>query len=503
MSYLDQQFDLRDTVADLPDDIKRAIGEVDVVSEVWEIGRQFHLIISEIGDLCEETKKVIVGETHPENFINAIHEKLGAENKNKANQIGTEINNRILIPIRNAYQKTAMGDSGSDLNQQPARTTFAPQNLNGQATNNPEGKSTSYGAGLQLKPEQGPDSNAADSSLLNANYSSDRDFLMHEIENPTPVGVSTMTYREPTTNDQRPTTGEAPANLPTENPLEREIPVIRTMPRDMAKETNNPEGKSTSYGAGLQPSQNFSTQNLGGRGKFGHGTPPTIRQNRQGESPETPRTTFVPPNNFSKENLSGQAKNNETKNVRKEPPSGEIASATANTKTSFIPRMVGQAGGTIDGVSLAPKPPSTPVNKPIIPPTPTPRTPQKQNAIEQPRQSFESKDSIDQAQKPYAPQVSRPSINLIKKETGQNLNEQARTNFEGQNLNGQTRTEKTPEQTGSPKTEPLPAQKTSFVPINKAEKVDNVIIEDKLTKTVNIPSEKKRYIVDPYREPLE
>ena len=55
-------------MADLPDDIKRAIGEVDVVSEVWEIGRQFHLIISEIGDLCEETKKVIVGERHPESL---------------------------------------------------------------------------------------------------------------------------------------------------------------------------------------------------------------------------------------------------------------------------------------------------------------------------------------------------------------------------------------------------------------------------------------------------
>jgi hypothetical protein len=29
------------------------------------------------------------------------------------------------------------------------------------------------------------------------------------------------------------------------------------------------------------------------------------------------------------------------------------------------------------------------------------------------------------------------------------------------------------------------------------------VVEDKLTKTVNIPSERKKYVVDPYREPLD
>lgn len=46
---------------------------------------------------------------------------------------------------------------------------------------------------------------------------------------------------------------------------------------------------------------------------------------------------------------------------------------------------------------------------------------------------------------------------------------------------------------------------TLRVPPKPPEKIDVVqnVVEDKLTKTVSIPSEKRRYTVDPYREPVE
>src|SRR3989344_6769562 len=212
MSYDTQGIELNEALAKLPADVQQAIGEIDVVSEIWKIGQQFELLIIEIGDICEETKKVIAGETRPESFIDNIRSKLDDERKNKANEIGSEINNRILTPIRNAYKRASMGNLVPDPNESVLKQipsdvtsqTFDEQRLGGQAI-----------------------------SSDTASYS-DRDFLMHEIEKPTPAGVSTMSLNGSLSSVK----AKPPVNLPTEEAPEREIPVIRTMPNDL-KSFNN------------------------------------------------------------------------------------------------------------------------------------------------------------------------------------------------------------------------------------------------------------------------
>ncbi len=268
----------------------------------------------------------------------------------------------------------------------------------------------------------------------------DRDFIMYEIENPTPAGVSTMPYGEQATDNKQPTTGEnlgrdrnlsgqaggqPPVNLPTKSGTEREIPVIRTMPRDVAEESKNRPFDSAQ--GRQQTPKTFEEQKLGGRGKFGLGTPPMLKQ-------QSPRQTFE-----------GQK------------PSGQANSFSP----SFIPTKPGIVGGTLRGNQQ-----QTTNNK----------QPERQNMGGQ----------------------------------GQNLNGQARPapkpskTFPPQNSGEQA------PPAGYPKTIPTPPApatptETKRAPFATPEKTDKVsdMVEDKLTKTVGVPSERKRYVVDPYREPLE
>ena len=101
-NFTDQQIDQR--YDDLPEDLKDAIFSVDTTSLVNMIGKKHGLAIDKIGDLANETGMVMLGVTHPNEFIANLAERLDVD-KEKARAIAQEINEQIFKKVRESLRK--------------------------------------------------------------------------------------------------------------------------------------------------------------------------------------------------------------------------------------------------------------------------------------------------------------------------------------------------------------------------------------------------------------
>ena len=88
----------------LPEDLKEAIFSLDMSEIVEKIGREKQLNIEQIGDLANETGMVMLGVTHPNEFIANLADRLEVD-KEKARVIAGEINEQIFKPVRESIRK--------------------------------------------------------------------------------------------------------------------------------------------------------------------------------------------------------------------------------------------------------------------------------------------------------------------------------------------------------------------------------------------------------------
>ena len=88
----------------LPEDLKEAVFSVDMSEVVEKIGRGHQLAIDKIGDLANETGMVMLGVTHPDEFIGNLAERLEVD-KEKARGIAQEINEQIFKKVRDSLRK--------------------------------------------------------------------------------------------------------------------------------------------------------------------------------------------------------------------------------------------------------------------------------------------------------------------------------------------------------------------------------------------------------------
>ena len=88
----------------LPEDLKEAVFSVDMSEVVEKIGRGHQLNIDKIGDLANETGMVMLGVTHPNEFIANLADRLEVD-KEKARAIGGEINEQIFKKVRDSLRK--------------------------------------------------------------------------------------------------------------------------------------------------------------------------------------------------------------------------------------------------------------------------------------------------------------------------------------------------------------------------------------------------------------
>ena len=88
----------------LPEDIKDAIFGLEMNEIVEKIGRENQLNIEQIGDLANETGMVMLGVTHPNEFIGNLADRLEVD-KEKARVIAQEINEQIFKKVRDSIRK--------------------------------------------------------------------------------------------------------------------------------------------------------------------------------------------------------------------------------------------------------------------------------------------------------------------------------------------------------------------------------------------------------------
>lgn len=102
----------------LPEDLKDVIFGMEMNEIVEKIGRENQLNIEQIGDLANETGMVMLGVTHPNEFIANLAERLEAD-KEKARAIAQEINEQIFKPVRDSLRKIHnMREEGEEQEQE-------------------------------------------------------------------------------------------------------------------------------------------------------------------------------------------------------------------------------------------------------------------------------------------------------------------------------------------------------------------------------------------------
>ena len=100
----------------LPEDLKDAIFGLEMNEIVERIGRENQLNIEQIGDLANETGMVMLGVTHPNEFIANLAERLEVD-KEKARAIAQEINEQVFKKVRDSLRKIHnMREEGEERN---------------------------------------------------------------------------------------------------------------------------------------------------------------------------------------------------------------------------------------------------------------------------------------------------------------------------------------------------------------------------------------------------
>ncbi|MEK7598861.1 MAG: hypothetical protein AAB474_00180 [Patescibacteria group bacterium] len=88
----------------LPQDLRDAVFSEDVADKMMAIGKKYNLAIDKIGELNDETMNVIMGLTHPKNYIANLQKRLGLDAEIIKN-LAAETNEQIFAPIKESLKK--------------------------------------------------------------------------------------------------------------------------------------------------------------------------------------------------------------------------------------------------------------------------------------------------------------------------------------------------------------------------------------------------------------
>jgi hypothetical protein len=95
---------LKEIYQKLPEDLKDAMFSVDSAEIIQSLGKKYNLAIDKTGELADETGLVMLGLTHPRDFISNLSQRLGVD-KETARKIAEEINQQIFAKVRDSLKK--------------------------------------------------------------------------------------------------------------------------------------------------------------------------------------------------------------------------------------------------------------------------------------------------------------------------------------------------------------------------------------------------------------
>jgi len=189
----------------LPEDLKWAIMAANVDEKITQIGKDYNLTVSQMGQLSLETHMVMFGVTHPDKFEASVKGSLQfSDELNK--KIVNEVNEKILKDIRenlmSLYKKQEETKEDEILNN----------------------------AGIEINKEEV--SNAPDGLMTGKGKTDDRDKMIKEVENPETIAkeIQNKKIMESITNQKLSGSFKIP-NTKTEYSL-----------NNMSKTSKTPEG---------------------------------------------------------------------------------------------------------------------------------------------------------------------------------------------------------------------------------------------------------------------
>lgn len=95
---------LKEIYQKLPEDLKDAMFSVDSAEIIQSLGKKYNLAIDKIGELADETGLVMLGLTHPRDFISNLAQRLNVD-KETARKIAEEVNTQIFATVRESLKK--------------------------------------------------------------------------------------------------------------------------------------------------------------------------------------------------------------------------------------------------------------------------------------------------------------------------------------------------------------------------------------------------------------
>lgn len=88
----------------LPERVKEAYSSADITNTLQEIGKKHKLHVDKLGEFIDETGLVMLGVTHPSEYIGNIKKRLGVDSE-QARAVAQDVNEQIFKPIREELKK--------------------------------------------------------------------------------------------------------------------------------------------------------------------------------------------------------------------------------------------------------------------------------------------------------------------------------------------------------------------------------------------------------------
>lgn len=102
----------------LPEPLKDAMLSVENSERIFEVGKKFALTVEQIGFLAEESGYVVLGLTHPNDFVGRLSQHLRVDGA-KAKAIAQVINHQIFFPLREILKNTHQFELTQEQIQEP------------------------------------------------------------------------------------------------------------------------------------------------------------------------------------------------------------------------------------------------------------------------------------------------------------------------------------------------------------------------------------------------
>src|SRR3989338_782676 len=95
---------LQEKFESLPDDVKGAITSTNIDEVLQEIGQKYKIHLDKLEDLSDETGLVMLGLTHPKNYLSHLKGRLEIP-EDLAREMVAEVNEKIFKPIKDSLLK--------------------------------------------------------------------------------------------------------------------------------------------------------------------------------------------------------------------------------------------------------------------------------------------------------------------------------------------------------------------------------------------------------------